>query len=733
MKEFYHIQADESGQGMELQSTMIHSRARRHTPGLPPDLIQWIVKEEPDASKQDIGQISEVQPQAILRKREGAPRTMRPGTNEGYYIYIEDEGVYVETVDEKGVPTLVLDTETDKRLTMDLITQQDTDKYFTQPGKQEDGNDTETINSTSTADYDREEVETSLANIAIAFHTIGSEYEHLCAIVPHMTKVQAANVISQLPIIPFSGKSEMVKAEMKPESATMEPMTTTTTVAPQQDILEMPRVSELERVTATEPRVTPPVSVDVDAGEVDLERDAEMSKKTSEPTEEQGPEAEKTDPYKHYILSGKGDMPEQKVNEAVKDLNYHNMLVMIAVGDKTINNVGSIHTVAEKWGLSYSIVQWAISGVKEHQQGGRQYDKITSQPQKRSRCREDKSWPGDKSEAPPPKKSKTGRGKSSKKITEKKTQAKSPEEDDSDDDSDDDSTSTADYDREEVETSLANIAIAFHTIGSEYEHLCAIVPHMTKVQAANVISQLPIIPFLGKSEKVKAEMKPESATMEPMTTTTTVAPQQDILEMPCVSELERVTATEPRVTPPVSVDVDAGEVDLERDAETSKKTSEPTEEQGPEAEKTDPYKHYILSGKGDMPDQKVNEAVKDLNYHNMLVMIAVGDKTINNVGSIHTVAEKWGLSYSIVQWAISGVKEHQQGGRQYDKITSQPQKRSRCREDKSWPGDKSEAPPPKKSKTGRGKSSKKITEKKTQAKSPEEDDSDDDEFPDVPF
>ena len=73
--------------------------------------------------------------------------------------------------------------------------------------------------------------------------------------------------------------------------------------------------------------------------------------------EEQGPEAEKTDPYNRYVLSGKGDTPEQKVNEAVKDLNYHNMLVMIVVGDKTINNVGSIHTVAEKWGLSYSIVQ----------------------------------------------------------------------------------------------------------------------------------------------------------------------------------------------------------------------------------------------------------------------------------------------------------------------------------------------------------------------------------------
>ena len=54
----------------------------------------------------------------------------------------------------------------------------------------------------------------------------------------------------------------------------------------------MPHVTELDRVTATESRITPPVQVDVDAGEVDLDKDVEISKKTSEPMEEQGPEAE---------------------------------------------------------------------------------------------------------------------------------------------------------------------------------------------------------------------------------------------------------------------------------------------------------------------------------------------------------------------------------------------------------------------------------------------------------
>ena len=47
--------------------------------------------------------------------------------------------------------------------------------------------------------------------------------------------------------------------------------------------------------------------------------------------------------------------------------------------------------------------------------------------------------------------------------------------------------------------------------------ICAIVPHMTKVQAASVISRLPVILFLGKKEKVKVETKPETDTMEPTT------------------------------------------------------------------------------------------------------------------------------------------------------------------------------------------------------------------------
>ena len=168
-----------------------------------------------------------------------------------------------------------------------------------------------------------------------------------------------------------------------------------------------------------EPQVTPSTSRRAEVEEIDLERDAETSGKTPEPLKELSPQTERTDSYQHYVMTGKGDTPEQKVNEAVKGLNYHNMLVVIAIGDKTINNIGSIHTVAEKWGLSSSIVQRAISGVKEHHQGGRQYDKIAGHPQGRSRHRQDEPQAQNESdqEAPPIKKSKTGKGKSSRKTS----------------------------------------------------------------------------------------------------------------------------------------------------------------------------------------------------------------------------------------------------------------------------------------------------------------------------
>ena len=90
------------------------------------------------------------------------------------------------------------------------------------------------------------------------------------------------------------------------------------------------------------------------------------------------------------------------------------------------------------------------------------------------------------------------------------------------------------------------MAEAFHTIGSEYERLCMIVPHMTKVQTASVISRLPIMPFLGKVEKVKSEMKPEMGIMSQMSEVPLVQEMSQMSEAPQVEEMSQ-TSEAPQV------------------------------------------------------------------------------------------------------------------------------------------------------------------------------------------
>ena len=115
-------------------------------------------------------------------------------------MYVEDDqGCIVEQEDG----TLILDTEIEQVLPTDRITEAEATTYHIPEGD-DDANedDAETISSTSTADYNREEVEVSLTTISEAFHAIAHKYEKLTTTVPHMTHVQVAEVVVRLPIMP---------------------------------------------------------------------------------------------------------------------------------------------------------------------------------------------------------------------------------------------------------------------------------------------------------------------------------------------------------------------------------------------------------------------------------------------------------------------------------------------------------------------------------------------------
>ena len=61
------------------------------------------------------------------------------------------------------------------------------------------------------------------------------------------------------------------------------------------------------------------------------------------------------------MLSGKGKNPKEKIQEACKEINYRNLVVLIAVGDYIVNQARNIKEVAKKWGLLFSAIQRAMS------------------------------------------------------------------------------------------------------------------------------------------------------------------------------------------------------------------------------------------------------------------------------------------------------------------------------------------------------------------------------------
>ena len=231
---------------------------------------------------------------------------------------------------------------------MDLITEEEAATHQV-PGQDNQmiDDDAETISPTSTADYDREEVETSLTNISEAFHTIAQEYEKLKSTIPHMSRIQAAQVIVRLPILPA------LKQEMK--------------------------IEKMETVKMTEAEPVPGTSRELPAAEAEKPAEELMEEMMAEPTveeKEDEPKEENVNEYfKKYVLTGKSKGSEEKIQEACKEINYQNLVVLIAVGDHIINKAKNIKEVAKKWGLSFSAVQRAMSRKREHSVGSRQHAK----------------------------------------------------------------------------------------------------------------------------------------------------------------------------------------------------------------------------------------------------------------------------------------------------------------------------------------------------------------------
>ena len=342
-------------------SKMIKERAKAWAPGLPIDLIKRSVQVGP-AERQELHQMMEKQRTQTQIKQDEIPQTDRPGTGRGYYLFVEDDaGCKIE----QWSGQVIQDTNTEQHLPTDLITEAEAATY--QVPEQDNptiNDDAETISSTSTADYDREEVETSLTTISEVFNTIAQEYEKLTTTTPHMSKIQAAQVITRLPILPIQ------KQEMKMEK------------------------TEATKTVEAEPM--PGTSVRQPAAEAEEPVEEPTEKAMVEPTPEKKddePKEESVNEYfKKYILPRKGKTPEDKIQEACKEINYQNLVVLIAVGDYVINQARNIKEVAKKWGLSFSAVQRAMSRKWEHSIGGRQYAKRKKATEKQQGPAKKSKW-----------------------------------------------------------------------------------------------------------------------------------------------------------------------------------------------------------------------------------------------------------------------------------------------------------------------------------------------------
>ena len=103
----------------------------------------------------------------------------------------------------------------------DIISQNIAKDYVVERDEGENSDETMSISSTSTADYDRDEVEDLVKKIASCHTALTQHYADINKVVPHMLKMQLATYLGKIPIVP------LVKLEGGPVMKTYNPQEAT--------------------------------------------------------------------------------------------------------------------------------------------------------------------------------------------------------------------------------------------------------------------------------------------------------------------------------------------------------------------------------------------------------------------------------------------------------------------------------------------------------------------------
>ena len=107
------------------------------------------------------------------------------------------------TAEAKDQPSVSASTSAtdDRVLVPDVISQTMADDYMKEEELEEETSDAETISSTSTTDYNREEAEDLLNKIGSCHTALATHYNKMNKVVPHMTKTQLAQYLSKVHIL----------------------------------------------------------------------------------------------------------------------------------------------------------------------------------------------------------------------------------------------------------------------------------------------------------------------------------------------------------------------------------------------------------------------------------------------------------------------------------------------------------------------------------------------------
>ena len=182
----------------------------------------------------------------------------------------------------------------DRVLVPDVISQAMAYDYTKEEELKEDS-DAETISSTSTADYDREEAEDLLDKISSCHTALATHYNKMHEVVPHMTQTQLAQYLGKVHIM------NIVKTEI---------------------IVLKTYTSEPETLETK--------------------------------------------------FSVRGETHEERIQGLVDTVPAHQLMLAIAIGDIHLNKL-SYDQASQKYQISKSRIQRAVSGKAEHIKGGEQY------------------------------------------------------------------------------------------------------------------------------------------------------------------------------------------------------------------------------------------------------------------------------------------------------------------------------------------------------------------------